>query len=188
MPRILVLQLKRIGDLVLTAPALAGLRAALPESEIVLLTDANVADLARCIPAVSRVIAYRKGRVNLDAWSSALAGPWDACLDFTGNDRSALLAGLSHAKRRLAYAKFSLKPPRRLAFTEFCGAPVRDLHTLDFHAALVEAFLERPVSLPREFRPRTLNNRGLIRAVFFLVRFIAPLSIAIVLLHGLKVF
>lgn len=34
----------------------------------------------------------------------------------------------------------------------------------------------------------TLNNRGLIRAVFFLVRFIAPLSIAIVLLHGLKVF
>ena len=33
-----------------------------------------------------------------------------------------------------------------------------------------------------------LNNRGLIRAVFFLVRFIAPLSIAIVLLHGLKVF
>ncbi len=34
----------------------------------------------------------------------------------------------------------------------------------------------------------TLNNRSLIRAVFFLVRFIAPLSIAIVLLHGLKVF
>ena len=34
----------------------------------------------------------------------------------------------------------------------------------------------------------TLNNRGLIRAVFFLVRYIAPLSIAIVLLHGLKVF
>ena len=33
-----------------------------------------------------------------------------------------------------------------------------------------------------------LNNRGLIRAVFFLVRYVAPLSIAVVLLHGLKVF
>ena len=34
----------------------------------------------------------------------------------------------------------------------------------------------------------TLNNRGLIRAVFFLVRFVTPLLIAAVLLHGLKVF
>ena len=33
----------------------------------------------------------------------------------------------------------------------------------------------------------TLNNRTLIRIVFFLVRFITPISIAIVLLHGLKV-
>ena len=39
--RILVLQLKRIGDLILTAPALASLRKALPQSEIVLLTAEN---------------------------------------------------------------------------------------------------------------------------------------------------
>ena len=33
-----------------------------------------------------------------------------------------------------------------------------------------------------------LPNRGLIRAVFFLVRYVTPLLIAVVLLHGLKVF
>jgi len=33
-----------------------------------------------------------------------------------------------------------------------------------------------------------LPNRGLIRAIFFLVRYVTPLLIAIVLLHGLKVF
>ena len=33
-----------------------------------------------------------------------------------------------------------------------------------------------------------LNNRGLVRIVFVLVRFVAPLSIAVVLLHGLNVF
>ena len=33
-----------------------------------------------------------------------------------------------------------------------------------------------------------LPNRGLIRAIFFLVRYITPLLIAVVLLHGLKVF
>lgn len=34
----------------------------------------------------------------------------------------------------------------------------------------------------------SLPNRGLIRAVFFLVRYVTPLLIAIVLLHGLKLF
>jgi len=34
----------------------------------------------------------------------------------------------------------------------------------------------------------SLPNRGLIRAVFFLVRYVTPLLIAVVLLHGLKVF
>ncbi len=152
-PRILVIQLKRIGDLILTAPALAGLRAALPTSEIVLLTAANVADLASCIPSVSRVVPYRTGRVNLNAWSSAMVGPWDACLDFTGTDRSALLTGLSHAKRRIGYAKFSSKQLRRLAFTELCEASVRELHTLDFHAALTEQLLKQPVPMSCGIRP-----------------------------------
>jgi ADP-heptose:LPS heptosyltransferase len=143
-PRILVVQLKRIGDLILTAPALTALRRALPRAEIVLLTPAAMADLAGCIPAVDRVLPYRAGRFNLKAWSSAIAGPWDACLDFSGTDRSALLTGLSRAKRRIGFAKFSSKPLRRLAFTELCEASVRDWHTLDFHEALVARYLNRP--------------------------------------------
>lgn len=152
-PRILALQLKRIGDLILTAPALAELRSARPQSEIVLLTAANVADLARCMPAVNRVVSYRPGRVNLAAWSSAIAGPWSACLDFTGTDRSALLTGLSHATRRIGYARFATKPLRKLAYTEFCEASVRDLHTVDFHAALVAQFTGRPVGVKDENCP-----------------------------------
>ncbi len=153
MPRILALQLKRIGDLILTAPALAGLRAALPAAEIVLMTAANVADLARCIPSVSRVIPYRAGRMNLNAWSSVMAGPWDACLDFTGTDRSALLVGLSHAKRRMGYKKFSDNRLRRLAFTECSEASVRELHTVDFHAALIELFLKQSAPMSRGICP-----------------------------------
>jgi ADP-heptose:LPS heptosyltransferase len=152
-PRILVLQLKRIGDLILTAPALAGLRAALPHSEIVLMTAANAAGLARCLPAVNRVVAYAGGRMNMNVWCSALAGRWDACLDFTGTDRSALIAGLSHARRRIGYAKFSSRPLRRLAFTELCEASVRELHTVDFHAALIGGFAGRPDPPPLEASP-----------------------------------
>lgn len=142
MPRILIIQLKRIGDLILTAPALSALRSAMPDAELVLVTSAPMAELARCIPAVDRVIPYRARGLNMEAWASALAGPWDACLDFTGTDRSSLLATLSHARRRIGFAKFTRNKLRRVAFTGLCSASVRELHTIDFHLALVTEYLE----------------------------------------------
>lgn len=147
MPRILIIQLKRIGDLILTAPALTALRSALPDAELVLVTSANVAELARCIPAVDRVIPYRTHAMNMEVWTSAIAGPWDACLDFTGTDRSALLTTFSHARRRMGFAKFANNKLRRMAFTDLCTASVRELHTVDFQLALVTQFLgnEPPV-------------------------------------------
>ncbi len=162
MPRILITQLKRIGDLILTAPVLYALRNAIPDAELVLVTPVNVAELARCIPAVNRVIPYRAHGLNMEAWTSAIAGPWDACLDFTGTDRSALLATFSHAKRRLGFAKFASNKLRRLAFTELCPASVRELHTVDFHLALVHQFLgdeQRFISSGNSFEiPATVQS------------------------------
>lgn len=138
--RILVIQLKRIGDFILTVPAVAALRAAKPGAEIVLMVPAAVADLAKCIPAVSRVITYQAGRANLETWSSAIAGEWDACLDFTGTDRSALITRLSQARRRIGYAKFAGNGLRKLAYHELCQASVRQLHTVQFHQALIQQY------------------------------------------------
>ena len=135
--RILILQLKRIGDFILTVPAVAEVRAAFPSAEIVLMVPKNVAELARCLAPSARVIAYDRGRSSLEAWGSAIAGEWDACLDFTGTDRSAFLATLSRAKSRLGYAKFA-RGLRKFAYTELSEASVRELHTVDFHLALVE--------------------------------------------------
>ncbi len=140
MQRILVIQLKRIGDFILTVPAVAALRAANPGAEIVMVVPALVADLAKCIPAVNRVITYRAGGTNLETWSSALAGEWDGCLDFTGTDRSALLTRLSHAKRRIGYTKFAGNGLRKLAYNELCAASVRQLHTVHFHQALAQQY------------------------------------------------
>ena len=137
--RILIIQLKRIGDFILTAPAVAELRAAFPQAEIVMLVPKAVAELAGCIPAVSRVIPYASGAANLEAWSSALVGGWDACLDFTGTDRSALITKLSGAKLRIGYEKFACKGLRKMAYTQLCPASVRDLHTVDFHLAMSDA-------------------------------------------------
>ena len=147
MPRFLLIQLKRIGDFILTAPAVQALRAAEPGAEIVMLVPASVADLARCQPAVDRVIPYATGRMNLETWTSALAGEWDACLDFTGSDRSALIAQLSRAQRRLGYKKFA-RGLRKMSLTDACEASVRELHTVDFHLALVAELLGSPVQSP----------------------------------------
>ena len=143
--RILLIQLKRIGDFILTAPAAAALRKAHPEAEIVAIVPAMVEDLAHCIPGLDQVLPYTSG-LNLPVWSSLLLGEWDLCLDFTGTDRSALMAWLSRATRSVGYAKWGSDGWRARAYTELCEASVRDLHTVDFHLALVGA----PPALPSE--------------------------------------
>jgi ADP-heptose:LPS heptosyltransferase len=135
--RILVLQLKRIGDMILTAPALADLRRRFPEAEIELVADWAYRDLAACLPGLTRVLPFRAGGVNAAVWASVALGPWDVCLDFTGTDRSALLVALSGASRRLGYQRFSGRGLRARAYTELSLASVRELHTVDFHRALV---------------------------------------------------
>ena len=137
--RILVLQMKRIGDLVLTAPALADLAAVFPGAEIDLVVDGPCADLAGCLPMVSQVLSYRGLRGRLAVWARAAVGGWDHCLDFTGSDRSALLSGLSGARVRVGYERFmrDKKRWRARAYNRVCGASVRELHTVEFHRALV---------------------------------------------------
>ena len=56
--RILLIQLKRIGDFILTAPAVAALRRAEPAAEIVAVVPAMVEDVAHCIPGLDRVLPY----------------------------------------------------------------------------------------------------------------------------------
>lgn len=133
--RILILQLKRIGDGILTAPAVAALRVAHPAAELVAVVPASFADLVGCFTGVDRVLPYHNVSLNVGVWASVAVGEWDACYDFTGTDRSALMTWLSGAGRRFGYAKFA-RGWRKHAYTDLCTASVRDLHTVDFHLAL----------------------------------------------------
>ena len=165
--------------MILTAPAVAALRGAAPRAEIVMVCDSSSAPLARMMPGLDRVIEYRNGRLNMRAWASMIAGPWDACLDFTGTDRAALLMRMSRAKRRIAYAKFATNLLRRRAPTELCEASVRELHTVDFHLALVSAFagssvkeqgaVQMTVPMESEERIRSLLGDAGIRGEFAVV-------------------
>ena len=138
--RILALQLKRIGDLVLTTPALAALRAAWPEAHIALAVAPGCAALLGAVPSVSAGVVLGKGR-GFAPWQQVLTGAWDVCLDFTGTDRSALAAGFSRAKTRVAFEVVKKSKLRALAFNRFVDSPVRERHTADHYLDLVSEWI-----------------------------------------------
>lgn len=138
--RILALQLKRIGDLILTTPAIAALKAALPEAQLTLGVHNSTAPLLPAIPGIDAGAVFGPGR-GWTPWQQALTGGFDAVLDFTGTDRSALAAAMSRAPRRITFDWVRKKRVRAFAFHQFVDSPVRDRHTIDHYLDLVRAIL-----------------------------------------------
>ncbi len=136
--RILVLQLKRIGDLILTTPALRALRAAHPDAAISLAVTPGCASLLGAIDSINSGIVLGRGR-GFAPWQQVLTGPWDLCLDFTGSDRSALAVAASRAKKRTTFAWLKRSKIRALAYNEFIDSSVRERHTVDHYLDLVRA-------------------------------------------------
>lgn len=136
--RILLVQLKRIGDVVLTTPLIAPLRARFPGVEITLALDANAAALAPALDA-DAVLVFERGGRGWPFWRRVTVRPWDVCLDLTGNDRSALVTALSRATTRVSFQRFEQKPFRRVIYTRFVDSSVRDRHTVDHHTDLLQA-------------------------------------------------
>ncbi len=139
LPGLLLLQLKRIGDAVLTAPALGALRQAMPEARITLVLAGAAGELAPLFAAADEVLVWQDGGLNFSLLARVRELQPETSLDFTGSDRSALISLISGAPLRAGYAKFADNVLRRFACTVTCQAPVRELHTIDFHQALAPA-------------------------------------------------
>ncbi len=131
--RILALQLKRIGDLVLTTPALHALKST--GAHVTLVVMDGTAALAPMLEGtVDTTFVYRTGGKNGSLWKQLWRGRFDACVDFTGRDRSALMTLASRARTRLI-ARPSLRKGRwrRLCYNTVADAPVRSRHTVDHY-------------------------------------------------------
>jgi ADP-heptose:LPS heptosyltransferase len=139
--KILALQLKRIGDAILTAPALAALRAMQPEARLTLAVHASCAPLLEMIPAVDAGIVFGPAR-GWTPWQQALTGGFDAVLDFTGTDRSAAACALTRAPLRATFAWVKKNRPRALAYHRFIDSAVRDFHTADHYEHLLRGLEE----------------------------------------------
>jgi ADP-heptose:LPS heptosyltransferase len=136
--RILALQLKRIGDLVLTTPALRGLHTAFPEAKVVLGVMDGTSSLLEAIPFIQGGIVFGRGR-GWRPWQQVLTGGWDLCFDFTGNDRSALATAFSLAKKRVGFEWMKRNRLRSLVYNTWSPSKVRDVHTAQHYLDLVSA-------------------------------------------------
>ena len=138
MQRILAIQTKRIGDLILTAPALALLRRERPDAHITLVTAGVAGQLASCFPGINEHLNYRPGRLNASLWASLFTEPFDFSLDFNGTDRSVGMSFVAGARNRAAYSKRALGFPRSAIFTHTNSASLKELHTIDHMVALLQ--------------------------------------------------
>lgn len=148
--KILLVQLKRIGDLILTTPAIRCLREAFPAAELSLIVDGSCRGLLSAIEVDNCLVHEKKGG---NAWIRRLPGlrP-DWCLDFSGTDRALLFGALSRARRRVNFLRFRKKFLRRWAFTDFVDSSVRDRHTADHYTDLL-----RPLGVERDNVPLSLR-------------------------------
>ncbi len=100
--RILLIQLKRAGDVIVTTPVLPALRRALPEAKIDFLLDKPLAPLLENNPFVNEVRVYDRKAIWA-TWRALRAASYDWILDFQSSPRSILAGIASGARVRAGY-------------------------------------------------------------------------------------
>ncbi|MEY2479851.1 MAG: heptosyltransferase [Verrucomicrobiota bacterium] len=129
---ILLIQLKRIGDLILTTPAIAALRQKFPDAKLSLVVSPGCAELLPAIP-------YIDNHFFAGDWLKIARGSFDCAIDFTRTDRSALLTFISRAERRITSGRKKYRAKlRALAYNELIARPLKFEHAIDSNLALLE--------------------------------------------------
>jgi ADP-heptose:LPS heptosyltransferase len=138
--KILLIRLRRIGDIVLTTPAVRALRLALPGAELVYVVEEPYRKLVEGHPDLDGVIVIGKGQSRRDFLRlvrDVRKRRFDAVLDFHGGPRASLLTWLSGARLKIGYGIkwrgfiYDIRIPRRGA-----AGPV---HSVENHINLVRA-------------------------------------------------
>src|SRR2546428_5180251 len=114
--RILVIQFRQIGDVLLSTPVLRALRCSYPQSYIAFLTEPSPGRVLQGNQLLDEVIIRPRHATWRQQWQllrHIRRQPFELVIDLIGNPRSAVLTRLSGARHRLAFARF----PRSLLYT-----------------------------------------------------------------------
>jgi heptosyltransferase-3 len=151
-PRILVIKLRYLGDVLLTTPLFEALRAHFPDAFIAAVVNQGTEDMLTGNPAVNRVFTVERHADFLPDLMKQLQLireirklKFDVVLELTNNDRAAVLAYTSGAKRRWCYKKKKGNFIREsLLFTDVIESSGK-LHISEQHMEMAKA-LKCPIS------------------------------------------
>ena len=137
--KILLIQLRRLGDLILTTPAISALREHLPGAQIALAVSHECESLLPAIQGLQRTFLTKRGLRDLSTWMQIRRAGFDCVIDFTRNDRSAWLTVLSASPRRIVSDRLKIKSKFRGRFyNEFVDCAMKQMHTVDYGLALLQ--------------------------------------------------
>ena len=100
--KILLIQLRRIGDILLSTPVISYLKKTLPEAQIDFLCESMGKTVLETHPDLKEVLLYDKSS-SVKEILRIRERRYDAVIDFMGNPRTALLTGFSGAKRKIGF-------------------------------------------------------------------------------------
>ena len=108
-PRILIVRLSAIGDVIHGIPVACALREHLPQAHIAWMVEGRSADLLRGHQALDEIINVPRGWLKSPAFvwrlRSQLRRPrYDVTIDMQGLTKSALVARIAGAKRRIGFS------------------------------------------------------------------------------------
>ncbi|MBI5095711.1 MAG: glycosyltransferase family 9 protein [Candidatus Hydrogenedentes bacterium] len=112
-PRILIVRLSAIGDVVRVLPALHALRNAFPNAQIDWAVERKSADIVEGHPALDRVLIYERtnartldsARTFLEFCQRIRKSHYDMVIDFHGIFKSGLVSLFSRAPQRFGFAR-----------------------------------------------------------------------------------
>ena len=138
--RILLIRLRRIGDVILTTPAISALREGIPAASISYIVEKPFKDLVEGNPDLDKVSVLEK-KQSLGEFFKLIRlirrNKYDVVLDFHGGPRASLITLLSRSKLKVGYRIkyksfiYHLKLPRSPKEGYF--------HSVENHINLVKA-------------------------------------------------
>lgn len=145
-PRILIIRLSAIGDVVRVLPALHALRDLYPTAQIDWIVEPKSAAIVEGHPALDQVLLFERTDSFMEAARAFQAvsrtvrqNKYDIVLDFHGILKSGLLMKASRAKKRLGFAPPRSQEMSHLFANERVDLPSQRMNRIEENLALARA-------------------------------------------------
>ncbi len=135
-PRILLIKLRSIGDVIYNTAVYSAIKAKWPDSHLTVVVEAPSDELVESHPAVDTVLCFRKKpfREQIKFYWGLLKSQWDIAIDMHEGPRGAFMTRWSGARFRVGHklAKRSFMYNVRLGLEEF-----QPKYPIDYQVALI---------------------------------------------------